>query len=78
MISLMHELIRTKLTQRQRDALIADLSAMLQGEIARQMGITRNAVYKLTHDARKALRRALEASDYRVEQVRDILENQSR
>jgi RNA polymerase sigma-70 factor (ECF subfamily) len=75
LITLMHQLIRTKLTSRQRDVLLAELNAMPQDEIARQIGITRNAVYKLSHDARNALRRALEAEGYTVEQVRDILES---
>jgi RNA polymerase sigma-70 factor (ECF subfamily) len=77
MITLMHHLIRTKLTPRQRDVLVAELNAMPQDEIARQMGMTRNGVYKLSHDARKALRRALEAADSGVEQARDILESRT-
>jgi RNA polymerase sigma-70 factor (ECF subfamily) len=47
---------------------------MPHGEIASQMGLTRNAVYKLGHDARRALRRALEAAGYGVEAVRSVLE----
>jgi len=54
------ELIFKELTLRQRDALIAELDGMPQGEIAHLLGGTRNNVYKLCHDARKALRRALE------------------
>jgi RNA polymerase sigma-70 factor (ECF subfamily) len=53
--------------------LLAGLNEMPQDEIARQMNITRNAVYKLGHDARKALRRAFEEAGYGIEQVRDIL-----
>jgi len=78
LISLMHQLIRTKLTSRQRDVMLAELNAMPQDEIARQMNITRNAVYKLSHDARKALKRSLEAEGYTVEQVREILESRTR
>ena len=78
LMSLVHQLIRTKLTDRQRNVLLAELNAMPQDEIARQMSITRNAVYKLSHDARKALRRALEAAGYEVEQVRDVLESPTR
>ena len=75
LITLMHQLIRTKLTSRQRDVLLAELNAMPQDEIARQMSITRNAVYKLSHDARNALKRAFRAEGYTVEQVRDIFES---
>jgi RNA polymerase sigma-70 factor (ECF subfamily) len=37
---------------------------MPQDEIARQLGSNRNAIYKLTHDARKRLKRGLEAAGY--------------
>jgi RNA polymerase sigma-70 factor (ECF subfamily) len=73
LVAMVHRLIRTKLTPRQRDVLLAMLNAMPQDEIARQMSITRNAVYKLGHDARKALRKAFEEAGYGIEQVRDIL-----
>lgn len=78
LISLMHQLVSTKVTLRQRDVLLAELSAMPHDEIARQLKITRNAVYKLSHDARKALRRALETAGYTVERVRDALASQTR
>jgi RNA polymerase sigma-70 factor (ECF subfamily) len=78
LISLMHQLVNSKVTVRQRDVLLAELSAMPQDEIARQLKITRNAVYKLSHDARKGLRRALETAGYTVEQVRDALARQTR
>jgi RNA polymerase sigma-70 factor, ECF subfamily len=73
LITTMHHLIHTKLTPRQRDVLLAALSAMPQDEIVIQMNITRNALYKLFHDARKALRRALEDSGYGIEEVRSVL-----
>jgi RNA polymerase sigma-70 factor (ECF subfamily) len=37
---------------------------MPQDAIARQLGSSRNALYKLTHDARKRLRRGLESAGY--------------
>jgi RNA polymerase sigma-70 factor (ECF subfamily) len=76
LLTLMNQLIRTRLTPRQRDVLTAQLNSMPQDEIARQMNMTRNAVYKLAHDARKALKQGLEAAGYGSEQVRDILEGQ--
>jgi RNA polymerase sigma-70 factor (ECF subfamily) len=78
LITLMRQLVRTKLTRHQRDVLLAELNAMPEDEIARQMGITRNAVYKVSHDARRALKRALEAEGYGIEQVRDILDGWTR
>lgn len=78
LITLMHQLVRSNLTPRQRDVILAQLNAMPQDEIARQMRMTRNAVYKLAHDARKTLRQALEAEGYGLEQVRDVLESPAR
>jgi RNA polymerase sigma-70 factor (ECF subfamily) len=78
LITLMHQLVRTKLTERQRTVMLAELNEMPHEEIAAQLNIPRNAVYKLSHDARKALRRALEAAGYELEQVRDVLESPTR
>jgi RNA polymerase sigma-70 factor (ECF subfamily) len=44
---------------------------MPQAEIAAQMGLTRNALYKLTHDARKNLKRGLEAAGIGEDEVRE-------
>jgi len=60
----MHALIQSDLTEKQRAVLLAELRGMPQDEIARQLGSNRNAVYKLTHDARKRLKRGLEAAGY--------------
>lgn len=54
------ELIKTRLTPAQRLVLLAELNGMPQDEIARQTGRSRNAVYKLFHDARRALKKELE------------------
>ena len=61
---LVRRMIETELTPRQRDVLACELSGMPQAEIAEQLGTNRNNVYKLFHDARKALKRALEAQGY--------------
>lgn len=55
----LRQAIATQLTEKQRIALTAELKEMPQTEIARQLGTTRNAVYKLTHDARKTLKQVL-------------------
>lgn len=53
-------LITTELTERQRKALMA---VRIQGipleEVARQMGTNRNSLYKLLHDARLRLKKAI-------------------
>ena len=68
-IDAMHTVIRTELTDRQRDALLAELRGMPLAEIARQMGSNRNAIYKLTHDARKRLKRGLERAGHSAASV---------
>lgn len=65
----LHELIQNELSDKQRRALVAELQGMPQEEIARHLGSNRNAVYKLTHDARKRLKRALEAAGYEAADV---------
>ena len=37
---------------------------MPQDEIGRQLGSNRNAIYKLTHDARRRLKAGLEAAGF--------------
>ena len=66
----MHRVVETHLTDRQRRALVAELRGMPQAEIAAQMGLTRNALYKLTHDARQKLKRGLEAAGVSGDEVR--------
>ena len=52
----------TKLTDKQRRVLIAELNGLPQAEIASQLGMERNAVYKLSHDARKRAKLHLESA----------------
>jgi RNA polymerase sigma-70 factor (ECF subfamily) len=68
-LATMHEVIQNGLTVKQREALLAGLRGMPLDEIARQLGINRNALYKLTHDARKRLRQGLEAAGFSAEDV---------
>lgn len=65
----MRSLIDSELTERQRAALIAELRGMPQEEIARRLGSNRNAVYKLTHDARKRLKQALQSAGYEAADI---------
>lgn len=65
----MREVIERRLTARQRTALLAELKGVPLGEIARHLGSNRNAVYKLTHDARKQLRRGLEVAGYYADDI---------
>jgi RNA polymerase sigma-70 factor (ECF subfamily) len=70
----MYRVVETGLTDRQRQALVAELRGMPQGEIAAQMGLTRNALYKLTHDARQKLKRGLEAAGISGDEVREAFD----
>lgn len=65
----LYDLIQNDLTEKQRTALLAELKGMPQDEIARHLGSHRNAVYKLTHDARKRLKRGLEAAGYQADDI---------
>lgn len=62
--------IETQLTDRQRQALLAELEGMPQAEIATRLGTNRNALYKLSHDARRKLKAQLEASGLAAADVR--------
>jgi RNA polymerase sigma-70 factor (ECF subfamily) len=66
----MHRILDSQLSERQRTAIIAELQGMPQEEIGRRLGTTRNAVYKLGHDARKKLKLGLEASGFDAEEIR--------
>jgi RNA polymerase sigma-70 factor (ECF subfamily) len=68
-LAAMHEVIRNGLTTKQREALLAEMQGMPLDEIARQLGSNRNALYKLTHDARKRLRQGLEAAGFTAEDI---------
>lgn len=70
LLSKLYEVMRSRLTERQRRALLAELRGMPQAEIARHLGSNTNALYKLTHDARRRLKDGLEAAGFYVGDVR--------
>jgi len=71
----MHKVISIELTEKQRTALLAEMKGMPQEEIARHLGSNRNAVYKLTHDARKKLKHGLENAGYGAEEIHTAFVN---
>jgi RNA polymerase sigma-70 factor, ECF subfamily len=73
-LAVMHRVIESGLTDKQRQALVAELRGMPQAEIAAQMGLTRNALYKLTYDARQSLKRGLEAAGIDGDEVREAFD----
>ena len=64
LVEAMYQVIDNELTAKQRQALLVELKGLPLEEIARRMDSNRNAIYKLTHDARKRLKRGLEAMGY--------------
>ena len=55
-------IIDEELTDRQREAVVAVLlEGMPVSEVARRMGTNQNALYKLLHDARRKLKKRMEA-----------------
>ncbi|WP_394829060.1 RNA polymerase sigma factor [Pendulispora albinea] len=58
-LTCLREVLENDLSDKQRAVLVAELNGMPQAEIARQLGMNRNALYKLSHDARKRVKEHL-------------------
>lgn len=65
------EAMRSALTDRQREAMLAKLGGLPMGELAQRLGTSRGALYKLLHDARKRLRAWLEAEGYTLADLQE-------
>jgi RNA polymerase sigma-70 factor (ECF subfamily) len=66
----LRRMIDEELTDRQREAVVAViLEEMPISEVARSMGTNQNALYKLLHDARKKLKRQMEAAGLPPQEV---------
>ena len=66
----LRRLVDEELTDRQREAVVAViLEGMPISEVARRMGTNQNALYKLLHDARKKLKRQMEAAGISSKEV---------
>jgi len=66
----LRQLIATRLTDKQRQALVAiRVHGMPLEEVARRMDTNRNALYKLLHDARQRLKKELLAEGLTVQEV---------
>jgi RNA polymerase sigma-70 factor (ECF subfamily) len=71
LLTRLKELIDAELTERQWTAITAELGGMPLPQIAENLGSSANSLYKLMHDARKKLRRGLEASGFTIDDVRE-------
>ena len=75
LIELLHRYINTELSTKQRRALMAvSINGLPLEIIAERMGSTRNAMYKLLHDARKRLKQKMEADGFTAESIMGLLE----
>ena len=70
----LHAAIESELTDRQRVATLALLRGVPTIEIAEQLDSNQNAVYKLVHDARLRLRKALERQGITAELLAELNE----
>lgn len=66
----LERLIATALTERQRFAIRAELAGRPTVEVAERLGTSTNALYKLTHDARRKLRARLLGAGYAADDLR--------
>jgi len=74
-LKIMHRIIHEKLTERQRQAIVAEIqNGTALEEVARRMGTNRNALYKLLHDARQKLRKGLLDARLTLEQIRSAFD----
>lgn len=65
--------IAAELGPRQKQAIEAKLSGAQPDEIARRMGASRNAVYKLLHDARLRLKKAILEAGWKEEDLTALI-----
>jgi RNA polymerase sigma-70 factor (ECF subfamily) len=71
----LHRIIDEELTDRQREAVVAVLlEGMPISEVARRMGTNQNALYKVLHDARRKLKREMEAAGLSPQEVLAVFE----
>ena len=75
LIARLNRLILEELTEKQRQAILAIvIRGMPMGEVARRMGMQRNALYKLLHDARLRLKRGIQAENLTSTEFLDAFE----
>jgi RNA polymerase sigma-70 factor (ECF subfamily) len=75
MVEALQSFIGEELTDRQREAMVAVMfEGMPLEEAARRMGTNRNALYKLLHDARKKLKKRIEAEGLSPQEVLETID----
>ena len=74
MMSRVNRIIMEELTDKQRKALMATMEGFPLEEAAQRLGMNRNALYKLMHDARLRLKKRLEKEGLTPQQVLSVFE----
>jgi RNA polymerase sigma-70 factor (ECF subfamily) len=64
LVEALRKAISEELTPRQRAGIMAELDGMPVDQISELLGINRNALYKLLHDARRSLKHHLEKAGF--------------
>lgn len=72
-LAVLRHLIAATLTDRQRALIEAELAGVPQAVLAERLGTSRNALYKLGHDARMKLKSGLAAAGLTADGVRELL-----
>ena len=70
-VEVLHQVIASALTERQRRAILGELRGESIATLAEELGSNQNAMYKLMHDARAKLRDGLEEAGISDEEVRE-------
>src|SRR5215210_7729506 len=71
----LRHIIDEELTDKQREAVVAViLEGMPISEVAKRMGTNQNALYKLLHDARRKLKRQMQAAGFSPKEVLAVFE----
>jgi len=65
--------ITDTLTERQRTAVLGELTGVPSDVLAERLGVNRNALYKLHHDARKKLKAVILAAGFTERDVTETL-----
>jgi RNA polymerase sigma-70 factor (ECF subfamily) len=68
--------IHEDLSDRQRRAVLGELRGIPSEALAEQLGVNRNAFYKLHHDARKKLKSAILAAGFSAQDVGQALDGE--
>jgi RNA polymerase sigma-70 factor (ECF subfamily) len=74
MMKRINRIIMEELTEKQRMAMMATMEGFPLEEAAQRLGMNRNALYKLMHDARLRLKKRLEKEGLTPQQVLSVFE----